>query len=121
MATKKAALGRGLNALLPSVQAPEPSDEQLAPSDVGGTRLYKFDERHRLIGRVAELEVDIIRPNPYQPRQHFTERALEELSASIKQLGIIQPITVRSLGKDKYEIISGERRLRAANCPRRGR
>ncbi|MEM6645384.1 MAG: ParB/RepB/Spo0J family partition protein [Bacteroidota bacterium] len=115
MATKKAALGRGLNALLPSMQDREPSDEQTAPSaDVSGTRLYKFDERHRLIGRVAELEVDIIRPNPYQPRQHFTEQALEELSASIKQLGIIQPITVRSLGKDKYEIISGERRLRAA-------
>jgi ParB family chromosome partitioning protein len=55
-----------------------------------------------------------IRPNPYQPRETFNEEALNELSASISQLGIIQPITVRSLGESRFEIISGERRLRAA-------
>ena len=113
MATKKAALGRGLNALLPAT--PEREEED-APREggVAQTKLYNFEERVRLLGRVAELDVESIRPNPYQPRQDFAEPALEELSASIRQLGIIQPITVRALGDGKFEIISGERRLRAA-------
>ena len=107
MATKKAALGKGLSALLPS---------QPAPSDEGGsgTRLYNFEERRRLAGRVADLEVEAIRPNPYQPRKDFDERALDELAASVRQLGIIQPLTVRALGDGRYELISGERRLRAS-------
>ena len=110
MATPKSALGRGLSALLP----------QTAPDDDGDdgtgtrTRLYNFEERRRLAGRVAELEVEAIRPNPYQPRKDFDEAALDELSASIRQLGIIQPITVRALGDGRYELISGERRLRAS-------
>jgi len=63
---------------------------------------------------VAEIEVEHIRPNPYQPRQHFDEDSLDELAASILQLGIIQPITVRDMGDGRFEVISGERRLRAA-------
>ncbi len=105
---KKAVLGKGLSALLPS----QPD----SASDDGGsrTRLYNFEERRRLVGRVADLDVEAIRPNPYQPRKDFDEAALDELASSITQLGIIQPLTVRSLGDGKYELISGERRLRAS-------
>lgn len=114
MATKKAALGKGLSALIPSIAEPE---EGAAPHEAAAlppSRLYNFEERVRLLGRVAELDVEAVRPNPYQPRQDFDEAALEELAASIRQLGIIQPITVRALGEGRFELISGERRLRAA-------
>jgi len=111
MATPKPVLGKGLSALLPQTGAPAADD-----ADATGTRtrLYNFEERRRLAGRVAELDVEAVRPNPYQPRKDFDEGALEELAASIRQLGIIQPITVRALGDDRYELISGERRLRAS-------
>ncbi|MFB6273167.1 MAG: ParB/RepB/Spo0J family partition protein [Salinibacter sp.] len=115
---KKSALGKGLNALLPEEQ-----DEQ-APEGDGGSgetdqpeeqsQLYQFEDGTRLLGRVAEVAVERIRPNPYQPRQEFEDEALDELAASIEQVGIIQPITVRALGDGEFEIISGERRLRAA-------
>ncbi len=111
MATKKAALGKGLSALLPS---PSERGDEKREGGVTGPKLYNFEDRVRLLGRVAELDVDAIRPNPYQPRETFNEEALEQLAASIRQLGIIQPITVRSLGDSRFEIISGERRLRAA-------
>ena len=111
MAAKKAALGKGLSALLPSQpSAPEAEGEEGLPR----TRLYNFDERQRLAGRVADVEVEAIRPNPYQPRKDFDEKALDQLADSIKQLGVVQPLTVRSLGKGTYELISGERRLRAS-------
>ena len=106
---KKAALGKGLSALLPS-QPSSDADE----GDGTRTRLYNFEERRRMAGRVADLEVDAIRPNPYQPRKDFDEAALDELASSVEQLGIIQPLTVRSLGDGQYELISGERRLRAS-------
>ena len=61
-----------------------------------------------------EITISKIQTNPFQPRKEFDEDALEELSSSIKELGIIQPITVRKLGFDKYQLISGERRLRAS-------
>jgi ParB family chromosome partitioning protein len=111
MATKKAALGKGLSALLPSTSE---RSEDTRESSIPGPKLYNFEDRVRLLGRVAELELDAIRPNPYQPRETFNEVALDQLAASISQLGIIQPITVRSLGSGQFEIISGERRLRAA-------
>ena len=111
MSTPKPALGKGLSALLPQTGMPETDG-----ADVPGTRtrLYNFEERRRLAGRVAELDVEAVRPNPYQPRKDFDEGALDELAASIRQLGIIQPITVRALGDERYELISGERRLRAS-------
>lgn len=111
--SKKAALGRGLNALLPS-DAERFAEEEEQAGDLSKTRLYRFEEGGRLVGRVAEIELDQIGPNPYQPRQEFDETALEELAASIRQLGIIQPITVRALDRSRFEIISGERRFRAA-------
>lgn len=63
---------------------------------------------------VMSIPVDRIAPNPYQPRKEFSKSALEELSASIKQYGVLQPINVRSIGDSFYELISGERRLRAS-------
>lgn len=102
MSSKKAALGRGLSAILPSQE----DDEQR------GQALERRQRMH-LAGRVAEIDVTAVRPNPYQPRKNFDEDALDELAASMKELGVIQPITVRTTD-DGFEIISGERRLRAA-------
>ena len=62
---------------------------------------------------MARIPIDAIRPNPYQPRRVFAQDALEELCASIKQYGLLQPISVRKLGSDSFELIAGERRLRA--------
>lgn len=64
--------------------------------------------------RVEEILVEKVIPNPYQPRRTFSQIGLEELSASIKAYGILQPISVRKIGEDRYELIAGERRLRAA-------
>ena len=91
-------LGRGLGALLPSEDIQSASD---ANAD-------------KLIGNVLELPLDQITENPYQPRTVFSEEALNELATSIKELGVIQPITVRKIDTQKYELISGERRWRAA-------
>lgn len=66
------------------------------------------------LNKVIYLSLDDIRPNPYQPRKYFTEESLIELSGSIKSYGVIQPISVRRTTDDKYELIAGERRLRAS-------
>jgi ParB family transcriptional regulator, chromosome partitioning protein len=113
MASRKAALGKGLSALLPTTPG-EQADQAVEDRGAPGAQIYNFEERVRLLGRVAEVEVDNVRPNPYQPRQDFDEEALEELAESIRQVGIVQPITVRALGEGRFELISGERRLRAA-------
>ena len=106
MAKGKAVLGRGLGALLPE------KEEPAAPS-FASTRLYDFKDRARA-GSISEVRLDQIAANPYQPRTEFDEAALAELASSIEQLGIIQPVTVRTRGDDSFELISGERRLRAA-------
>lgn len=84
MNKKQNGLGKGMDAILPSV------------------------------GKFSEIAISTIQTNPFQPRNTFDEEALEELASSISKLGIIQPITVRKLGFEKYQLISGERRLRAA-------
>lgn len=109
MASRKAVLGRGLNALLPSNQEGDEKD-----GGESSARPHRFEDRVRLLGRVAEVDVRSVRPNPYQPRETFDEKLLDELAASIRQLGIIQPITVRVIDGGQFELISGERRLRAA-------
>ena len=63
---------------------------------------------------INEIPISQIMPNPDQPRQNFDEAALEELATSIRELGIIQPLTLRSMGDNSYQIISGERRYRAS-------
>lgn len=89
-ATKKQALGRGLSAIL------------------------NDGNEDKLVGSIVELNLDTIEVNPYQPRFHFDSEALQELANSIKELGVIQPITVRKLAADKFQLVSGERRFRAS-------
>ncbi|MBC8464750.1 MAG: ParB/RepB/Spo0J family partition protein, partial [Bacteroidetes bacterium] len=101
MADKKRALGRGLSALLKNPETDITSSETTA-------------ETEKTAGSISELSIHQIEVNPFQPRTEFDPEALEELSASIQQLGIIQPLTVRKLGYDKYQLISGERRFRAS-------
>ena len=93
-ATKKQALGRGLSALLNETNTNEP--------------------KANAIGSIVELELDSIQVNPFQPRTYFNEEALVELSNSIKELGVIQPITVRKIDDNSFQLVSGERRFRAS-------
>lgn len=67
-----------------------------------------------LCNEINYIPIKSIKPNPYQPRKSFSKRSLEELSQSIKAYGVIQPVSVRKIGEDSYELVAGERRLRAA-------
>jgi ParB family chromosome partitioning protein len=99
-ALKKQALGRGLSALLK-----DPENDITSVNDKNADKV---------VGNIIELEIDAIEINPFQPRSNFNEESLKELATSIKELGVIQPITVRKLDFNKYQLISGERRLRAS-------
>ena len=90
MANKKQVLGRGLSAMLSS------------------------KETDTIKSSVNEINIDEISVNPFQPRSNFNNTSLQELSVSIKNIGIIQPITVRKIGNNDFQLISGERRLRAS-------
>jgi ParB family transcriptional regulator, chromosome partitioning protein len=108
MAAKKSALGKGLSALLDN-SATSPSSTNTPES-----KEQTPQENKPVVGGIAKVAINLIEANPFQPRTHFEKEAIEELSASIKEHGIIQPITVRKLGSNKYQIISGERRFRAS-------
>ncbi len=99
-AVRKQALGRGLSALL---KDPE-------------NNIQSVDDKNadKVVGNIIELEIDAIEINPFQPRSNFNEESLQELATSIRELGVIQPITVRKTDFNKYQLISGERRLRAS-------
>jgi ParB family chromosome partitioning protein len=99
-AVKKQALGRGLSALLK-----DPDNDIKSVADKNADKL---------VGNIIELDIESIEINPFQPRTNFNEDTLQELAKSIKELGVIQPITVRKLDFNKYQLISGERRLRAS-------
>ncbi|MFM1878359.1 MAG: hypothetical protein RLZZ241_1225 [Bacteroidota bacterium] len=99
-ATKKQALGRGLSALLS-----DPNNDIQSATD---------QNADKLVGNIIELNLEYIEVNPNQPRTNFNEEALEELADSIRELGLIQPITVRKLGFNRYQLVSGERRYRAS-------
>lgn len=99
-AIKKQALGRGLSALLK-----DPENDIKSVNDKNADKV---------VGNIIELDIDSIEINPFQPRSNFNEESLQELASSIKELGLIQPITVRKLDFNKYQLISGERRLRAS-------
>ena len=98
-ATKKQALGRGLSALL------KESSHIISATDKNADKV---------VGSIIEIGLDLIDVNPYQPRTYFDEEALIELANSIKELGVIQPITVRKLNENKFQLVSGERRFRAS-------
>lgn len=100
MSTKRNSLGRGLSALLEN-----------ADTDITSNKKKGND---KVSGSVTSIEISTIETNPFQPRTNFEEDALNELASSIEEHGIIQPITVRKLGYDKYQLISGERRFRAS-------
>jgi ParB family chromosome partitioning protein len=94
---KKQRLGRGLSAIL--------NNEEIKSAGDKGAE--------SVVGNIIEIPLNDVITNPHQPRTQFDQQAIEELAASIKQLGVIQPITVRK-NKDKFDLISGERRLRAS-------
>ena len=112
MSAKKRGLGRGLDALLSSSKpAPSANNQQQAtatPEQVSEV----VDEQSK--GELQKLAIEFLQSGKYQPRKDMSEEALEELASSIRAQGIIQPIVVRQIGADKYEIIAGERRWRAA-------
>jgi ParB family transcriptional regulator, chromosome partitioning protein len=91
--TRKNALGRGLGALIDGVEK---------------------EVLEKKVEANLDIPVDSIEANPFQPRTSFDEQSLEELASSIKRLGIVQPMTVRETGPGRYQLIAGERRLRAA-------
>ena len=97
--TKKTGLGKGLDLILGSPET------DITSKDISGDFVA---------GAVAEIDINLIETNPFQPRTEFDETALRELAQSIKEQGVIQPVTVRKLGYNKYQLISGERRLRAS-------
>ena len=99
---KKRALGKGLSALLQDNKTDITSSNAVTEVASG------------LVGSIAMLQIAQIETNPFQPRTYFEEVALQELADSITLHGIIQPVTVRKLGYDKYQLISGERRFRAS-------
>jgi ParB family chromosome partitioning protein len=97
---KKSALGRGLGALLDNSGADVVSRPEL--------------QRETLTGSISDIAISEIEANPFQPRSRFDQEKLDELAASISQLGIIQPLTVRKVRPNRYQLISGERRFRAS-------
>jgi ParB family chromosome partitioning protein len=99
-------LGRGLGALIPTSPTASPTDVRVpgrVPGEVAGA-VYR------------EVEIDRITPNPRQPREHFDEEALAELVVSIREVGLLQPVVVREVADGRYELIMGERRLRASRA-----
>lgn len=99
---KKPALGKGLSALL------ENSKTDITSSN------EEVKKESTVVGSIAHILISQIETNPFQPRTQFEKQALIDLTSSIKEHGVIQPITVRKVGYDKYQIISGERRFRAS-------
>lgn len=100
MKSKKRSLGRGLDAIL---QSPE---TDITSRDISGDYVA---------GAIAAIPLAQIESNPFQPRSEFEDSQLQELALSIKEQGIIQPLTIRKLGYDRYQLIAGERRYRAAH------
>ena len=112
MSAKKRGLGRGLDALLSSSKpAPSANNQQQATATPEQVSEVVAEQSK---GELQKLAIEFLQSGKYQPRKDMSEEALEELAISIRAQGIIQPIVVRQIGADKYEIIAGERRWRAA-------
>jgi ParB family chromosome partitioning protein len=110
MSTKKKALGRGLSALL----SDSPADEKLESDIPAVANPVVTTTATPPASGISEIPIEQIEVNPFQPRTHFDEDALLELAESIRVHGIIQPITVRRLAHNQYQLISGERRFQAS-------
>lgn len=112
---KKQALGRGLSALLENAgNLVKEKNENAAVVESPAVEISIESPIGHIAGDISLVPVSLIEANPFQPRQDFTPDALIELAQSIKELGLIQPITVRKISAKKYQIISGERRFRAS-------
>ena len=108
MAKKPKAMGRGLGTILPDADFANMINTMANHSATD-------DENSQLVtAGIANISLDKIETNPYQPRKEFDETALNELAQSLKQQGVISPITVRKMNDDRYQLIAGERRFRAA-------
>jgi ParB family chromosome partitioning protein len=90
---RSSGLGKGLSSIIPTAERPERDDTDAV---------------------LADIAITAIIPNPHQPRVHFDEESLSELTASIAEMGVLQPVLIRPLGENSYELIAGERRWRAA-------
>ncbi len=108
MASKKV-LGRGLGAFFPDYEK-----ERSEPDKERQDSEKRYPDPQQRINVVLRVPLQNIRPNPHQPRRAFNEKRLQELAHSIQKHGLIQPITVRYIGEKRFELISGERRLRAS-------
>ncbi|EWH09284.1 parB-like partition protein [Catenovulum agarivorans DS-2] len=108
MSVKKRGLGRGLDALLATSSAKSQVEANSA------TEQNSAETQNAQKGELRKLPVEFLKPGKYQPRKDMSPEALDELASSIKAQGIIQPIVVRQVGEQQYEIIAGERRWRAA-------
>lgn len=113
MASKKV-LGRGLGAFFPEYDEEGKQGKGKKSDEEQEGDGSPYVEPKKRVNIVLHVPVDNIRPNPHQPRKEFNEERLEELAASIEAHGLIQPITVRYIGEKRFELISGERRLRAS-------
>jgi ParB family transcriptional regulator, chromosome partitioning protein len=118
---RKGGLGRGLAALIPQGPADDdpPAPKRPLPPRSGSAPAPALAPEPEPVGEVAgavyrEIPTSAIKPNPKQPRQSFDEEALAELEHSIREFGLMQPIVVRDLGGGSYELVMGERRLRAS-------
>ena len=110
MAKTQYGLGKGLGALLGG----DDLSDLRKPVGYINKEVVSAGAQPQNTSDVLRIPVDLIEPNPFQPRMNFDNEALQELAASIRSFGLIQPITVRRKGNDKYQIISGERRYRAS-------
>ncbi|MFT6101915.1 MAG: ParB family chromosome partitioning protein [Candidatus Endobugula sp.] len=112
MATRRKGLGRGLGALLDAGTANIKHNKEQAPTVKDAIEQVQSPDLDR-DEQLKYVPVELIQRGKYQPRRHINQEALEELSASIKAQGVMQPIVIRPISNDKYEIIAGERRWRA--------
>ena len=127
---KRTGLGRGIGALIPTIEATEdrPTDvffpksatEDDAPASSAADVVDTADESHELVAvpgaRLAHVDPHAVVPNPRQPRTHFDQDDLDELIHSVREFGVLQPVVVRDTGGGSYELIMGERRTRAARA-----
>jgi len=107
-------LGRGLSTLIPSQKSKETPASAPAPSRSTPKTSAPESAVELPDSALRDVSVDAISPNPHQPRVHFDEESLNDLAKSIKEIGVLQPLLVREISKGRYELIAGERRLRAA-------
>ncbi|MFB6181474.1 MAG: ParB/RepB/Spo0J family partition protein [Candidatus Magasanikbacteria bacterium] len=106
------ALGKGLDSLIQSDQ----EEKQSSKTDVSGSGELEKDKQKQQTdaGQVIKVNIEKISPNPHQPRKNFPEEELKDLVRSIKEYGVMQPVTIKPKSEGKYELVAGERRLRAS-------